>query len=459
MSLLLGIDLGTSYFKVGLFDETGEVRGLGRVAVPARVPRPGWCELGVGEFWETLRAGLGAALAQAGATARDIRALSYSSQASTFLLLDARDQPLTPLVMWTDARGAPAPDELQTFARTEAFRRAIGFEGLSDQSAATKWRWFQRQTPALWSRARAMMTISDYLTFALTGERAGDASTAAFLAAYDLESGFWWPEALRKFGVESTQLSAPLRPGSPCGRTGAAAQELLGVPSGVPFAVGALDHHAAALGAGLERLADASISTGTVLAALALVDTPTLQAGCYHGRHTDGSRCWRLAFDARGAGQLEDYQKRFAPKWTIEELLARAAQAPAGSGWETPGVGEHGAAVRAILERVAATHAGLVHTVATGRGPIRNVAATGGGARSALWLQITADLLGLAVITPACTECACLGAAMFAANAAGMQASIVEAAQAMVHAGQIFEPDATRATLYRELMQRTRSEG
>src|SRR6185295_8449890 len=99
MALLLGIDLGTSYFKVGLFDETGALRGLGRVAVEKQSPAPGRSELAVDEFWRLLRRGLAEALTQAGATAREIAALSYSSQASTFVLLDRNDTPLTPFVM------------------------------------------------------------------------------------------------------------------------------------------------------------------------------------------------------------------------------------------------------------------------------------------------------------------------------------------------------------------------
>src|SRR5678815_3515193 len=144
MALLLGIDLGTSYFKVGLFTADGTMKGLGRVAVNKTTPAPGRTELAVEEFWTALRHGLGQALAQAGASARDIVGMSYSSQASTFLLLDERAEPLTPLVVWTDSRGAPLPAELTAFADTDAFARTIGFRGLSAQSAAGKLCWFQR---------------------------------------------------------------------------------------------------------------------------------------------------------------------------------------------------------------------------------------------------------------------------------------------------------------------------
>ncbi len=453
MALLLGIDLGTSYFKVGLFDETGALKGLGRLAVNKTTPVPERCELAVAEFWAALRRGLAEALTQAGATASEIGAMSYSSQASTFLLLDERDEPLTPFIVWLDARGAPVEAADAAFARTEAFRIKIGYAGISGQSAPAKWRWFQRHEQALWARTRRIMTISDYLTFALTGERVGDASTAAFLALYDLDAGGWWPEALRAFAIEAAMLSKPLRPGSPCGVTTSRAAELLGVPGGIPFAVGGLDHHVAAIGSGLERLADLSISTGTVLAALALVDAPVPQAECYHGEHVDGGRFWRLAFDQNGAGQLEDFQRQHAPGRSIEELLQLAARAPAGVGWRGEPA-DHGAAVRGILERVAATHRALVRQVVgtnENRAAVRSVVATGGGARSPLWLQINADMLGVPVVTPACAERACLGAAAFAAVAAGCHVDIPTATAAMIRPDRVYEPTAAGVAVYRDV--------
>jgi sugar (pentulose or hexulose) kinase len=97
--------------------------------------------------------------------------------------------------------------------------------------------------------------------------------------------------------------------------------------------------------------------------------------------------------------------------------------------------------VRAILERVSATHGRLVEGVRAGR-RVNAVVATGGGARSPLWLQITADMLGLPVVTPTCLERACLGAAAFAAVAAGLHPTLEVALKAMVRRGRTFEPAA-----------------
>ena len=437
MNLLLGIDLGTSYFKVGLFDRTGDMKGLGRVRVSPQAPQLGRQELAVAEFWGMLRSGVAAALTQAGARANDITALSYASQANSFVLLDGSDAPLTPLVLWTDARATPLEAELQAFSRTATFARTVGFAGLNAGFAASKWRWFQRHEPAIWTRVRRAMTMADYLVFSLTGQAVGDASTAAFLGLYDLRAQRWWSEALAAFGIKAELLSSPLRPGAPSGRTTAAAEVRLGVPAGIPFAVGALDHHAAAVGAGLGRLAEVSISTGTVLAALTIVAEPAPVADCLHGPHVDGRGFYRLAFDPRGATQLEEYQRAHAPGRGLEELIALAMAA----GDVPLREGQPGADVRRLLDQINATHAQLLRRVSGGERP-RGAVATGGAIRSAAWLQLLANALGLPVVASACPEPACLGAAMFGAVAAGWHRDLAEAASAMTPAHRTFEPGA-----------------
>jgi len=454
MNLLLGIDLGTSYFKVGLFDSAGKLRGLGRVAVDAESPQPDRRELPVGQFWSLLRQALAHALHEAGATAREIVALSYSSQANTFLLLDGRDEPLTPFVLWTDARVETVNAELAAFSQTEDFGYRAGFKGFTLHSAPAKCVWFRENRPDLWQRTRRIMTISDYFVFALTGERVGDAGTAALLGLYDLTTQAWSTAALQAGGLETEKFSTPLRPGSAGGRTTAAAEGLMGLPPGLPMAVGSLDHHVAALGSGLGSLADISISTGTVLAALTLTDRVVPQPRTFHGPHFEGTGFFRLTFDTKGAGQLDEYQRTYAPGRSIEELVAAAGAVSAGS----RSVGqprrkallqEHGVFVRNLLEEIASTHRTLVHRL-VGPGGNHRIVATGGGARSALWLQIKADMLDLPIVTPQSPERACLGAAMLASVAGGVHPSVGSASTAMCQPGHLFQPVPAHVRLYRD---------
>jgi sugar (pentulose or hexulose) kinase len=306
----------------------------------------------------------------------------------------------------------------------------VGHRGISPQSAVSKWRWFQRHESALWRRSRRVQTLSDYFTYSLTGERVGDAGTAAFLGLYDLHRQEWWPAALAAFEIPREKLSTPLLPGTRCGRTTAHASDLLGLPPGIPFAVGSLDHHAGALGAGLGPLARVSTTTGTVLAVLTVIDHVTAREDCYHGLQVDRGSYYCLAFDSAGAGRLEEYHRQHAPELTLDQLLQLAA---------TP-TENHGRAAQCLLLEIAARHRRLVDRVAGAR--FRgNILATGGGSRSPLLLQIMANTLECPVVTSRPLEAGCLGAALFAAVAAGHFARMADAQQAMVHAGSSFLPE------------------
>jgi xylulokinase len=435
MALLLGIDLGTSYIKVGLFDAAGALRGLGRVAVASASPAPERVELDADVFWQRLRQALALALAEAGATADEIAGVSYSSQANTFVLLDDSGRELTPLVFWHDQRARPLEARLVDFGGREEHAQITGLTGAAPERAPSKWRWFMQHEPTIWARTARALTVSDYFTYCLIGELVGDASTAALTGLYDLGARSWWPAALEQFALGPELLVKPLTPGCPCGRTTVRAAELLGLPAGIPFAVGALDHHAAALGAGIGVFTDASLSTGTVLAALVIVKVVTRAEGCIHGPHVDGRRFYRLAFDPNGAGQLECYQREQVPGLSIEELLRRAEQFHA-DGTRRDG---HGAAVLELLEHIASSQHALLKNAA-GTTTVRRIAATGGGARSPLLLQLQADRLRTPIVTMTCAESACLGAALFAGVAAGWFRDPATAGAEMVHPSREYCP-------------------
>jgi xylulokinase len=433
MPLLLGVDLGTSYFKVGVFDETGETRGLARIAVEVSDGAPGRAELSVEVFWEALRRGVAEALAEAKAGASDIAGLSYSSQANTFVLVDAVDRPLTPLILWTDQRAEGGDDACLNFADTAEFARTAGFRGMSPLWAVAKWRWLQRWQPEIWARCSRAMTLSDYFTWSLTGDAVGDSGTAAFLGLLDLGRGDWWPRALQAFGIDAARLSQPLRPGSPVGNLSGSGGRRLGLRPGIAFAVGGLDHQVAALGSGLGRLADASISTGTVLAAVRLVAHAEPTPGCYHGPDFHPGEFYRLAFNADGAGKLDRFVRHHAPHAGIGELIALALGSASVTDSRTapsvaPAVLRD---LRELLVGIADSQRELIERIA-GSTPLRRIVATGGGARSEAWLQLKADRFGIPIVTPASSERACLGAAMVASVAAGVWPSLTEASAAMI---------------------------
>lgn len=437
MSYYLGIDLGTTFFKAGVFDAEGRMLGLGRAAV-AKNEDGIRCELPVDAFWRLLKDVIAQALGTAAMQPRDITALAYSSQANSFLLLDASGAPLTPLILWPDRRAAEMAEWRGDPWQRNDFLQVTGVGLKSPEFAACKLAWFQHERPELWRQTEMIQSISDYLVFTLTGRRMGDLSTAALLGLVDQRRGVWWGEALRGLGVMPEWMSRLLRPGTPAGALCPAGAAQIGLSPAARLVVGGLDHYIAALGAGLGALAECSESTGTVLACIALNHRFGPRHHCCIGPSREPGRFYELVFNDCGAASLDWYRDRFAPGVPIAELIGLAAKIPPGceglrarpvlagcTSREAAFEGihdRHTAAhfVRAILEANARALAGLIGELGSGRRPPR-ILATGGGARSDLWLQLKADLLGIEIVQVGCEEPACQGAAWLAARGSGSQ--------------------------------------
>ncbi|NLW85569.1 MAG: hypothetical protein GXY38_01710, partial [Planctomycetes bacterium] len=173
MRAVLGLDLGTSYFKAVVATLDNQLLGLGRVASPLESAGPERT-MPVEKFWSSLRQAVEQALTSAALGGGDIEAISYSSQANTFVLLDGQDNALTPLISWSDERADRPPGPLRELFAESDFMQTTGMGvEFSPAMAAAKLLWIQQNEPGLWAKARRFMTITDYLAWSLTGSSAG----------------------------------------------------------------------------------------------------------------------------------------------------------------------------------------------------------------------------------------------------------------------------------------------
>ncbi len=436
MEYVLGIDLGTSYFKLGLFDKKSKLCGLGRIAVEKDTGDGSLCELPTERFWNLLQKGLRDACKQAKAEFSDIKAIGYSSQASSFLLLDEHDTPLTPLILWPDQRADDVFSEVKKLWQQKDFLRTTGLGiDCNNQLCINKLLWFKKERPDIWKKAKRAMTISDYLTFSLTGQYSGDSGTASLLGLLDVQRLKWWNKAFDILGLDTTMFSNPLCPGTILNGINKTKQQFLGLNPDVPFVIGSLDHHVAAIGAGVGTIADISESTGTVLACVNFTKKYDPQKNICIGPGLENGHFYQLTFDANGAAGLQWYQETYAPDLSIEQLVQMAEKVKPGCEGLMAHSREdtykslsdfkhikdshgHGHFVRAIMESTARSLVELIHKLSKEKKPQR-IVATGGGAKSDLWLQIKVDLTNTEFITTACDEPACSGAAMLTAAAAG----------------------------------------
>lgn len=457
MSFFLGIDLGTSYFKVGLFDEKGRLHGLGRQPL-IKNSRDAMCEVEPAVFWKTLRACIDQAMTEAQIACKEIDALSYSSQTNSFVLLDKADKPLTPLILWSDERVIELPESITKLTENKDFLFRTG-QGIMPgvQSMIAKIDWIRKRDTDIWKETKHILSISDYLIYSLTGEKISDLSTSSMTGLLDIINHTWWKEALNIFGIEQADLSIPVKTGTEIGKLTAKGAERIGLSPGIKMFAGGLDHHMVAVGAGLTHLDYISESTGTVLACVNYV------AG-YHPRKDvniapglDSNRYFQMAFNTNGAAALEWYQKNFALEYTIPELLELAEAVepgcegltakPNADKFEWPdgfnNIEEkhsHAHFVRAILESTSLSLLELVNKV----DPINRVTTiipSGGGAQSRLWLQIKANLTNKLFLLPESGELACKGAALLCSVGTSCYKSMEEAIEHQVRTKEVIKPD------------------
>jgi sugar (pentulose or hexulose) kinase len=385
------------------------------------------CEIASEKFIHLLQTGVNQACQQANITTKNIDTIGYSSQANSFILLDKDFTPLTPLILWPDIRAKDLyPEVIQLWQEKDFLQRTgMGIEP-SPGLCINKLLWFKKSKPEVWKQTANIMTISDYLVYLFTGQKAGDMGTSSLLGLMDCQSGKWWDKAFDILKIEQKLFSARFRVGTKI-NANLKAEELFRIKKGTEFYIGSLDHHIAALGAGLGKNADMSESTGTVLACVNFTDIYKPRKDVCISPWKNNHYC-QLTFDGNGAVSLEWYQKNFASQYSIDELIKMAEKAGSSKGLRAKPMSfnyktideafegikkthTHGHFIYALMESTANTLNDLVNKLCPDKKPLK-IVATGGGAKSNLWLDIKSKIIGCEFIKTNSPEPATLGAAM-----------------------------------------------
>jgi xylulokinase len=385
-----------------------------------------------------------------------------AAHAETLIPVDARLEPVRPAIVWVDTRSEREADELgDRFGREELARRS-GQPEMIPMWPATKLLWLQRHEPELARAVRWWLQPLDYLTARLTGTVAADYSVYSSSLLLDIRARDWWRPMLDALGLDAGALPELVPAGT---ALGSLASDELGLPRDVTVVMGGFDQACTAVGAGNVREGIVSESTGMSLAVVSTVrdvPPPTSKVPCH--LHVVPDRYFLCAHSPSGGSAYAWVRSTFAPGLTFEQLDAAAAACdadglvllPAFSGTATPTFApeargvlfgltldhDHARIARAALEGVAFTLAALIdESRRLGVEPVE-LRSVGGGARSALWGQIKADVTGLPVRVPAAANHAgAVGAATVAGAGSGVFASIAEGADALVRPARSFEPD------------------
>ncbi len=484
MAALMGLDLGTTAVKVGIFDgESGEPLGVARAEYSPVAPHPGWVELDAGEYWRATVEATRMALSHSGGP--EVLGIGLSSQGQTFLPLDAGGRPLRSAIVWLDTRAEDQARRLTEALGTAELRRHRGAAAITAIDSAPKMLWLREHETDVWGRTRYLVMLPDYLGLLLTGERRLDLSNAGSTGMIDRVAHDWWPRALEAVGVPREWLSPLGRPAEPIGELTADAAGELGLREGTVVALGANDQLDGAVGAGNVEPGLASGTAGTAMAIIATLDASGHEPpeGLLWGSHPVPGLRYLLCY-AKTSGVLLTWLRELLGA-DYEELLAEAEQAPPGadglvclphfSGTATPTFRSdvrggfagltlaHGRphVVRSVVEAVCfCARDALALAESAGASPTE-LRMLGGAAQSEWWMQLMADVTRRPLAIPACPDAAVLGGAIFGGVAAGLLESIAAAARRFYREERRFEArEEMRDALdeaygaYRDTMQR-----
>ena len=418
MKTLLAIDIGTASTKAALFSLDGERLASHAQAYPVKVPQPGWAEQDPQDWWAAACRCTNQVLSDVGG--HDLAAVAVSGQTPSLVALDRRGEVLRPAILWLDRRATPQAEWLKKEIGED---RAIAAGGnlLDSYYGGVKWLWFKQNEPDLFHRTWKILQASSYVLYKLTNQTVLDYSQAGLCSpCFNLGERAWDPQICGLMGIDLERLPKLHPAGQIIGKVNPEAARLTGIPVGIPVAAGAGDFALSCLGAGVLERGQAAAMLGTAGNLLVpdpvrtdprLINTVHVTGGglSLGGVMAGGSVGW---FKSMLGWEGDDFYPRMeADAAAVTPGADGLVFLPYLAGERTPiwdpaargvyfGLSHHhqrGHLYRALLEGVAFAFREMLEIVITTGTQIKQVTLTDGGARSPLWREIFADVLGLQV--------------------------------------------------------------
>ena len=439
--VLIGLDVGTTGVKAVAISPDGRMLGSVTEEYALSTPQPGWAEQDPEDWWRA---------AQKCLERLPEGHVGFSGQMHGLVVLDAEERVLRPAILWNDQRTAAECAEIEARVGLERLIELTGNRALTGFTAP-KLLWLRRHEPDVYARIRHVLLPKDYVRLRLSGVHAIDAADASGTLLFDVAGRRWSTEVCEALDIPLEWLP-----------TAYESTEI----------AGAGDQAAAALGVGIATPGPVSVVLGTSGVVFAALPSylPDAQARVHVFCHAvpdtwhamgvmlsaAGSFAWLRGVVGAGYGALDEEAARWAPG--TEGLLF----APYLAGERTPHADpdargsftglslrhDRGALARATLEGVAY---GLRDSLELLRelGVRPEVGrASGGGAKSDLWLRIVASVLGLPLERTESEEGSAFGAALLAGVRAGVFENAADAVARCIRVRDRLDPDPEWSAAY-----------
>jgi xylulokinase len=473
MSYLLGIDIGTSGTKTILVDPSGKVLARASMEYPLFCPRPLWSEQDPEDWWKATAGTIKEVLQSSGVRPDEIKGIGLSGQMHGAVFLDEDNNILRRAILWNDQR---------TQAECDWITHTIGWEKVVELTSnpvltgftAGKIVWLRNNEPQIYAKVRKVLLPKDYIRLKLTGEYATEVSDASGTSLFNVTKRTWADEMLDGCGIPREWMPPSYESVEVSGRITLHASLETGLAEGTPVVGGGGDQAAGAVGNGIVETGIVSSTVGTSGVVFAFSDTPNVDPGLrlHTFCHAVPGKWHLMGVMLSAGGSLQWYRDTFCQpekvvagalgKDSYEVIISEAERAPVGcegliflpylTGERTPYPDPNARGVffgitrrcdrayfaRSVLEGIAFGLRDSFEIMKEMGLSINQVRASGGGARSALWRKVLADVTGLTHVTINVDEGPALGVALLAGVGAGVYPSVEEACRQVIRVeGQI----------------------
>ncbi len=467
---IAGLDIGTTGCKVTVFDESGAYLDKAYRDYPIK---RGSDEHEVNA--EAILEGVLEVIKEIATVHPDIAGIGVTSFGETFVLTDEQGTPLHQAMLYTDPRGIEECDELTTKMGGKTIASITGTKP-HEMYSICKLMWLRKNRPEIYAKATYALLMEDFIIYHLTGKRQIDYSLAARTLAFDITSLKWSEEIFQMAGIDVSLMSKPVPTGTSAGYILPKMAEKTGLSKDTQIINISHDQIAAAVGSGVFSSDVAVDGAGTVECVIPVYDeVPDLNI-MYEGGYSvvpyvvPGKYvAYALSYTGGALIQwcvetLAKKEKELAKEQgiSVNELLEGDFTEPTGmlllphfAGAANPymDMGSKGAiigltAASTVSDIYRACMEGVVYEVLLNMEFLqpsglhfRKMHATGGGAKSEVWMQMKADMLNIPIVALSTVDAGTVGSAMLTGIAIGCYADLEDAAMHMVEIKHTYEPN------------------
>lgn len=410
--MYIGIDLGTSGVKAVLLNEQQQILATVQQPLSISRPQPLWSEQQPADWWKATDKAMQMLATQQDLSA--VKAIGLTGQMHGATLLDKADKVISPAILWNDGRSHLECAELEQIVPTS---REITGNIMMPGFTAPKLKWIAKHQPDIFSQVAKVLLPKDYLRLKMTGEYASDMSDASGTMWLDVAKRDWNEDLLQACGLDRSNMPTLFEG---CQVTGYLRAEIASQwkMNSVPVVAGGGDNAAGAIGIGLHKAGQAMLSLGTSGVYFVVTDkfTANPQKAVHSFCHALPER-WHLMSVILSAASAVDWIKNATNTQDIAALFQQVEKSavnsnavflPYLSGERTPhndpyaqgtfwGLSHNDNAVtlaKAVVEGVSFALAEGIDVLHETNVKADNIALIGGGAKSAYWRQLLADISG-----------------------------------------------------------------